>query len=347
MSLRTSIITDPTMPAAAGIVDAAGLESLLDALSRARGEIAKAVVGHRQVIDQLLIALICEGHVLLQGAPGVGKTLLVRTLGIVTGLSFARIQFTPDLMPADITGGLALVPDEHGRTRAQYQAGPIFTQLLLADEINRATPKTQSALLEAMQERTVTAAGRSMNLPRPFFVLATQNPIEMEGTYQLPEAQIDRFLFNSVMTFPSEDELDDILDLTTGSTPIVPEQILSADDILRGQELVRSVPMADHVRRTVARFVKRTQTEAAEAPAEVKKYIRFGISPRGAQCLVLAAKGHALLARRYNVSFDDLRAVLLPALRHRFQLNYGGEADGIDAEALLARVFEDTVREVG
>jgi MoxR-like ATPase len=346
MSLRTSIITDPTKPAAAGIVDAAGLESLLDALSRARGEIAKAVVGHRQIIDQLLIALICEGHVLLQGAPGVGKTLLVRTLGIVTGLRFARIQFTPDLMPADITGGLALVPDEQGRTRAQYQAGPIFTQLLLADEINRATPKTQSALLEAMQERTVTAAGRSMNLPRPFFVLATQNPIEMEGTYQLPEAQIDRFLFNSVMTFPSEDELDDILDLTTGSTPIVPEQILSADDILRGQELVRSVPMADHVRRMVARFVKRTQTDGAEAPAEVKKYIRFGISPRGAQCLVLAAKGHALLARRYNVSFDDLRAVLLPALRHRFHLNYGGEADRIDAEALLARVFEDTVREV-
>ena len=199
-------------------VDTTALEQLLNALGRAREEIAKAVVGHRAVIDQLLIALICEGHVLLQGAPGVGKTLLVRTLGAATGLSFTRIQFTPDLMPADITGGLALVPDEQGRTRAQYQAGPIFNQLVLADEINRATPKTQSALLEAMQERTVTSAGRSMALPRPFFVLATQNPIEMEGTYQLPEAQIDRFLFKSVLAFPSEEELDSILDLTTGAT---------------------------------------------------------------------------------------------------------------------------------
>jgi MoxR-like ATPase len=345
MSLQRSIATDGVKPPPAGGVDAAGLEALLGALSCARSEIARAVVGHREVIDQLLIALICEGHVLLQGAPGVGKTLLVRTLGVATGLSFARIQFTPDLMPADITGGLALVPDEQGRTRAQYQTGPIFTQLLLADEINRATPKTQSALLEAMQERTVTAAGRSMNLPRPFFVLATQNPIEMEGTYQLPEAQIDRFLFNTVMTFPSEDELDDILDLTTGTTAVVPSRVLSVDDILRGQELVRSVPIADHVRRAVARFVRRTQINGTNTQAEIKQYIRFGVSPRGAQCLVLAAKGHALLQHRYNVSFDDLRAVLLPALRHRFQLNYAGEADRIDAEALLVRVFEETIRE--
>jgi MoxR-like ATPase len=292
----------------------------------------------------LLIALICEGHVLLQGTPGIGKTLLVRTLGAVTGLSFARIQFTPDLMPADITGGLALVPDEQGRTRAQYQAGPIFTQLLLADEINRATPKTQSALLEAMQERTVTSAGRSMPLPRPFFVLATQNPIELEGTYQLPEAQIDRFLFESVMAFPSEDELDSILDLTTGVVQAAPMQVLSADDILSGQRLVRSVPVAAHVRRAVSRFVRRTQVDGTEAPPEVKRYVRFGISPRGAQCLVLAAKGHALLQRRYNVSFDDLRAVLRPTLRHRFQLNFEGKADGIDTEALLDRVFEDVIR---
>jgi MoxR-like ATPase len=346
MSVTRPVIADgavKTPPAVS--METAALEQLLDALSRARTKIAKAVVGHRDVIDQLLIALICEGHVLLEGAPGVGKTLLVRTLGTATGLSFARVQFTPDLMPADITGGLALVPDEQGRTRAQYQAGPIFTQLLLADEINRATPKTQSALLEAMQERTVTAAGRSMNLPRPFFVLATQNPIEMEGTYQLPEAQIDRFLFNSVMAFPSEDELDRILDLTTGTTPIAPTQVLSADDIMRGQALVRSVPIAAHVRRAVARFVRRTQIESADVPVDVKQYVRFGISPRGAQCLVLAAKGHALLQHRYNVSFDDLRAVLLPTLRHRFQLNYAGEADEVDAEALLGRVFEDAIRE--
>jgi MoxR-like ATPase len=325
--------------------DSAALTRLLDALSRARQEIAKSVVGHSDVIDQLLIALICEGHVLLQGAPGVGKTLLVRTLAAATGLSFARVQFTPDLMPADITGGLALVPDEQGRTKAQYQAGPIFTQLLLADEINRATPKTQSALLEAMQEHTVTAGGRTLNLPRPFFVLATQNPIEMEGTYQLPEAQIDRFLFKSVMAFPSEDELDEILDMTTGTARVVPAQVLSADDIQRGQALVRSVPIASHVRRAVARFVRRTQIDVPEVAPETKRYIRFGVSPRGAQCLVLAAKGHALLEHRYNVGFDDLRAVLLPTLRHRFQLNYEGEADEVDAEALLHRQFEDCVRE--
>jgi MoxR-like ATPase len=325
--------------------DAAALDRLLDALGRARDEIAKAVVGHRTVIDELLIALICEGHVLLQGAPGVGKTLLVRTLGAATGLSFARIQFTPDLMPADITGGLALVPDDQGRTQAQYQAGPIFTQLVLADEINRATPKTQSALLEAMQERTVTSAGRSMALPRPFFVLATQNPIEMEGTYQLPEAQIDRFLFKSVMAFPSEDELDSILDLTTGATQATPAQVLTADDILTGQRLVRLVPIAAHVRRAVARFVRRTQLDGADVPLDVKRYIRFGISPRGAQCLVLAAKGHALLQHRYNVSFDDLRAVLRPTLRHRFQLNFEGEADQVDAEAMLGKIFEAAIRD--
>jgi len=346
MSVTRTVIADVTVTTPSAVsMDAAALEQLLDALSCARAEIAKAVVGHRNVIDQLLVALICEGHVLLEGTPGVGKTLLVRTLGAATGLSFTRIQFTPDLMPADITGGLALVPDEQGRTRAQYQAGPIFTQLLLADEINRATPKTQSALLEAMQERTVTAAGRSMSLPCPFFVLATQNPIEMEGTYQLPEAQIDRFLFNSVMAFPSEEELDDILDLTTGTTRVAPTQVLSPDDILRGQVLARSVPIAGHVRRAVARFVRRTQIDGAEAPADVKRYIRFGVSPRGAQCLVLAAKGHALLQHRYNVSLDDLRAVLLPTLRHRFQLNYAGEADEIDAEAMLCRVFEETIRE--
>src|SRR5258706_3527060 len=219
MSVTRTLSADATVAiSSANAMDAAALEQLLDALSLTRAELAKAVVGQRDVIDQLLIALICEGHVLLEGTPGIGKTLLVRTLGAVTGLSFARIQFTPDLMPADITGGLALVPDEQGRTRAQYQAGPIFTQLLLADEINRATPKTQSALLEAMQERPVTAAGRSMDLPRPFFVLATQNPIEIVGTLLLLEDQIHRFLFKSVLAFPSEDELDNILDLTTGTS---------------------------------------------------------------------------------------------------------------------------------
>src|SRR5437868_11178593 len=315
------------------------------AYAKVQSEIGKVIVGHSDIVHGILTCLFVGGHALLEGVPGLGKTLLVRTLAQVLDLKFNRIQFTPDLMPSDIIGTNIISEAPDGKRVFSFQAGPIFTQLVLADEINRATPKTQSALLEAMQERTVTAAGCSMALPRPFFVLATQNPIEMEGTYQLPEAQIDRFLFKSVMAFPSEDELDSILDLTTGATQAVPLQVLSADDILSGQRLVRSVPIAAHVRRAVARFVRRTQHDAADVPADVKRYIRFGISPRGAQCLVLAAKGHALLQHRYNVSFDDLRAVLRPTLRHRFQLNYEGEGDGVDSEALLARVFEDAIRD--
>ncbi len=320
------------------------IDRMVAALGRTREEIARSVMGQREVVDQLLIALICGGHVLLEGAPGVGKTLLVRTLGIATGLSFARVQFTPDLMPADITGGLALVPDESGRSMLRFQPGPIFTQILLADEINRATPKTQSALLEAMQERTVTAAGRTMELPRPFFVLATQNPIEMEGTYRLPEAQIDRFLFKSLVSYPSEDDLHGILDLTTGAEIVTPRQAIDAEQILLLQRLVREVPVAWHVQRAVARFAIATQPHLPGGSAEVMRYFRFGLSPRGAQSLVLAAKGHALLSGRYNVAFEDLEAVLSPALRHRFQLNYEGEAEGVDPARVLAGLLSDQVR---
>ncbi|MBM9594486.1 AAA family ATPase [Roseitranquillus sediminis] len=327
-------------------LDRARIEHLTDLLRRARSEIAAAVVGQGAVVDQLLLALIAGGHVLLEGAPGVGKTLIVRTLGQVTGLDFARVQFTPDLMPADITGGMTLVPDADGRTRLGFQKGPIFTQILLADEINRATPKTQSALLEAMQEGTVTAGGHTTPLPEPFFVLATQNPIEMEGTYRLPEAQIDRFLLKAEVNYPQEEELDAILDLTTGYEPRVPRQVLTQEDLLLAQRLVRMVPMASHLRRAVARFSVATQPQIPTSPEPVRRYLRFGLSPRGAQAMVLSAKAHALVAGRYNVAFDDLEAVLAPVLRHRFQLNYEGEAAGVEPLGLLAQMFAEVKRGV-
>jgi len=322
----------------------ARLAELLGAVSRTREEVGKAVVGQGDVVDQVLIALMCGGHVLLEGTPGVGKTLLIRSIGQATGLSFGRIQFTPDLMPADVIGGLVLTPDEAGRMSARFQPGPIFAQIVLADEINRATPKTQSALLEAMQEGTVTVAGESRALPKPFFVLATQNPVEMEGTYILPEAQIDRFLFKSNVNYPGEDELDAILDLTTGTAVAEPTQVLSAEDILELQTIVRDVPIASHVRRAVARLALDTQPDRPEAPKEVQRYLRFGLSPRGAQALVLAAKGHALLDGRYSVAFEDLRAVLAPVMRHRVQLNFQGEAEGVDVEAMFGRLLDTQLK---
>jgi len=328
---------------AAPIVGKEDIDRLVEGLNRTRAEIARAVVGQSDVVDQLMIALISGGHVLLEGPPGVGKTLLVRTLGIAAGLSFARVQFTPDLMPADITGGMTLVPDDSGRSKLQFQAGPIFTQILLADEINRATPKTQSALLEAMQEHTVTTAGRTMALPSPFFVLATQNPVEMEGTYRLPEAQIDRFLFKSLVNYPGEDDLHGILGLTTGRAVVSPSQVLDADQILTAQRLVRDIPIAWHVERAVARFAIATQPHLPSAAPMVARYFRFGLSPRGAQAMVLAAKGHALLSGRYNVAFEDLEAVLAPTLRHRFQLNYEGEAEGIDPAEIFSQLLADQV----
>ncbi len=334
MQLPTEVSVTPN-------IDQAALDKALAGLQRLRHEIGRVVLGQEEVVDQLLIGLVSGGHVLLEGAPGLGKTLLVRTVSVAAGLQFARVQFTPDLMPADVTGTMVLLRDEQGSGRLEFQPGPIFTQLLLADEINRATPKTQSALLEAMQEHTVTAAGRTWPLPRPFFVLATQNPIELEGTYLLPEAQLDRFLVKIVMPLPTEDVMDAILDQTTGQGLATPEHVLDAEDILALQRLVRDVPVAAHVRRGVARFLLATHPEGETASSEVKRYVRFGVSPRGGQSLLLASKAHALLRGRYNVSFEDLRAMLRPTLRHRFQLNFEGEADpNVNAERLLEQVFE-------
>ena len=312
----------------------------LERLQAARTALATVVVGQQSTVEQLLVTLVTGGHALVEGAPGLGKTLLVRTLAEVCGLTFSRIQFTPDLMPADVTGSTALVYDDAGRASTRFVAGPIFGQLVLADEINRATPKTQSSLLEAMQERTVTVGGTMHRMPRPFHVLATQNPFEMEGTYTLPEAQIDRFFYKVVVDYPSEDVLDDILDQTTGAEQAPPDAALGPDDLLRLQRLVREVPVASHVRRTVARFVRATLPELSENDQRVRRYVRFGVSPRGGQALLLAAKAHALLDGRLAVAFDDLRAAVLPALRHRVQLNFEGHADGVSGDGLLLELFE-------
>jgi MoxR-like ATPase len=327
-------------------IDQAHLERLLAGLRETRRQIARVVLGQDETVELLLIGLIAAGHVLLEGPPGAGKTLLVRTLADATALQFSRVQFTPDLMPADITGSMVLAPDENGHSVLKFQRGPVFTQLLLADEINRATPRTQSALLEAMQEHTISAAGTSMVLPKPFFVLATQNPIEMEGTYALPEAQIDRFLFRIDVPYPSAETLAAILHATTGAEEARAKQSLASEDIVALQALVRTVPIAEHVRRAVALFACSTQPGTDGVSAEVNRFVRFGLSPRGAQGLVRAAKGHALLAGRFNVAFEDLRAVLLPTIRHRMQLNFEGGAEGVEVDKLTIKLFDQAVKAV-
>ena len=342
-SVKSAVTRSPDGAAAA--IDMEQARALVDRLEAVRGAIGTRIYGQDDVVSQLLVGLLSGGHVLIEGSPGLGKTLLVRTIAEACGLDFSRIQFTPDLMPTDITGTIVLTYDDAGQARTEFQKGPVFTQLLLADEINRATPKTQSALLEAMQARTVTTAGKVHTLPEPFFVLATQNPIEMEGTYILPEAQLDRFLLKVDVPFPDEDVLDTILEETTGGSLAPIPAALSPQDILAVQALVRSVPVASHVRRAVVRFVLSTQPDRAGASTEVRDLIRFGVTPRGGQALILAAKAHAVLSGRFNVSFDDLEAVLEPVLRHRFQLNYEGQARGASAARIAAALFATAVKQ--
>jgi MoxR-like ATPase len=313
---------------------------LREAFQAVKAEVAKAVVGHAELVEHVFFALVCGGHCLLEGVPGLGKTLLVRTLGEILDLSFSRIQFTPDLMPADITGTNVLVEDHTGKKFMDFQRGPIFAHIVLADEINRATPKTQSALLEAMQEQSVTVGGRAHPLASPFMVLATQNPIEMEGTYPLPEAQVDRFFFKLVVRYPSRDELGRIADLTTAEAPARVEKVLDREKVLEIRRAVRSMPLAEPVKQYAVALVLATHPEQETAVGLARKYVRYGASPRGLQSLILAAKARALLAGRPNVSFEDLRAVALPSLRHRLILNLAGEAEGIGSEAILGEVLD-------
>ncbi len=310
-----------------------------DQFSRAKNEIGRVIVGHGDIVDGVLLCLLAGGHALLEGVPGLGKTLLVRTLSQALDLSFSRIQFTPDLMPADITGTNILV-EEDGKRQFEFQAGPVFAQIVLADEINRATPKTQSAMLEAMQEKSVTVAGKIRRLHEPFFVLATQNPIEMEGTYPLPEAQMDRFLFKLQVPSPTLADLAVILDRTTGSETATVSTVLNGDDIRGMRALARSVPIAPHVRDYAASLVLASHPTSANAPAMVRQFVRFGSSPRGAQAIVLAAKIKAILAGRFNVAFEDINAVATPALRHRILLNFEGEAEGVDTANVVQKIIE-------
>jgi MoxR-like ATPase len=302
-------------------------------------EVGRVLVGHDQLVVEFLITLLAGGNALLEGVPGLGKTLLVRTLAQVFSSSFNRIQFTPDLMPADITGTMVLSEDENGRRAFRFHAGPVFANLVLADEINRATPRTQSALLEAMQERRVTISGVTHELPAPFFVLATQNPIEMEGTYPLPEAQLDRFFFKINVTYPTEAELVEIARRTTGPVTPAVKPVADGARILAMQRLARQVPMADHVTHYAARLILATQPDHPLRPDSVKQHVLYGASPRGMQALIMAAKINALLDGRRAASTDDVRALALPALRHRLILNYEAQAANISADQVIAGVL--------
>ncbi len=324
-----------TTPTAAGISP----ETFAERARAIEQEVGTVIVGQRDLVRHTLMCLLANSHALLEGVPGLGKTMLIRTIGEVVDCSFNRIQFTPDLMPADITGTNILI-EEGGSRQFRFQPGPIFANLVLADEINRATPKTQSSLLEAMQEHQVSVARQRFPLDPPFFVLATQNPLEMEGTYPLPEAQLDRFMFKVMVPFPSEEDLVSIMDRTTGVDQALPRKVATAAEIVEMQRLARAVPIAPHVTAYAVSLLAATHPDQPRAPELVRQYVRYGGSPRGAQALVAAGKIGALLDGRFNVSIDDIRSAALPALRHRVILNFEGEAEGITTEAVVRSILD-------
>lgn len=316
------------------------VEAFQRTMGELREQIGQVIVGHRQIVDGVLTCMLAGSHALLEGVPGLGKTMLVRTLAQAMNLSFSRIQFTPDLMPADIIGTTVIDESRSGQKVFEFRRGPVFSNILLADEINRATPKTQSALLEAMQERRVTVGRTTHELEAPYFVLATQNPLEMEGTYPLPEAQLDRFFFKLQMPFPSREELHTILERTTTEHTAEARPTIDAPRVLELQKLVRTVPAAHHVQDYAIRVLLATHPDQAEAPEKVRRFVRTGASPRGGQALLLAAKIGALFDGRFAASIDDVKQAVLPALRHRVLLNFEGEAEGISTDTVLREILE-------
>ncbi|MFI5298088.1 MAG: AAA family ATPase [Polyangiales bacterium] len=316
------------------------VDAFRETIAKLRAEIGKVIVGNNEVVDGAITCLLAGGHALLEGVPGLGKTMFVRTLARAMELHFSRIQFTPDLMPADILGTTIIEEDEHKTKVFNFRKGPIFGNIILADEINRATPKTQSALLQAMQEQVVTVANKTWELPPPFLVLATQNPLEMEGTYPLPEAQLDRFLFKLNVPFPNREELHSILERTTGSGDIDVHPVVHGPRVLEMMKLVREVPVARHVQDYAIRLIRATHTDTPDAHALTKRFVRFGASPRGAQSILLAAKIQALFDGRFAASIDDVRKVALPALRHRVLLNFEGEAEGVKSDQVITAIIE-------
>jgi len=321
--------------------DLAAVERLKDGFEKLKGELGKVIVGQQAVLEELLVAIFARGHCLLIGVPGLAKTLMIHTLADALNLTYNRIQFTPDLMPSDITGTEVIQEDKAtGVRQFKFLRGPVFANIVLADEINRTPPKTQAALLEAMQERQVTVGGERHRLPDPFFVLATQNPIEQEGTYPLPEAQLDRFMLNILVDYPEEEEELDIVRLTTSLQKPTVTKVLSGADILELQEIVRKVPVADHVARYAVRLARMTRREKAEVPDFIRDYVSWGAGPRASQYLVLAAKARAVLYGRYYVSADDIRAVAGPVLRHRIVTNFNAEAEGLRPDDIVQRLVK-------
>lgn len=315
------------------------LQGMIEKIKSCEEEIGKGIIGQRDIIRQVLLAILSDGNVLLEGVPGLGKTELVKAVSKVLSTSFSRIQFTPDLMPADVTGTNLIIKEE-GNNVFQFEPGPVFANIVLADEINRATPKTQSALLEAMQEKTVTVGKTTYELPKPFMVLATQNPIENEGTYPLPEAQLDRFLFKLLVKFPSKEELKEIMDITVTNQKTELTPVMNGEDIIEIRTVIRDMPIADAVMDYALSMVVATHPEHPDAPEAAKKYVQNGASPRAAQAIVKTAKARAFMEGRYNVAFEDIRFVAYPALRHRLALNFEAISDGVTADTVIKEIID-------